>query len=157
MSTVLRVSQKCSRTHNILVISRNPKIIDKLLKCIYFFLSFSVCALVPTHCRCKGGTVAPDHSDTHGTSPLDERSVRRRDLYLITRNAQTIQTPMPPAGFESEIPTSERRHTHVLNRVAPAIRLQYFILHCIHELPGYYIMFKDRLRKNMFHVIKRFK
>jgi hypothetical protein len=50
--------------------------------------------------------------------PLDEWSARRTDFYLTTYNTHTRQTSMPPVGFEPRIPTSERPHTHALDRAA---------------------------------------
>jgi len=50
---------------------------------------------------------------THGRTPLDGWSVRRRDLYLTTHNKQTF---MPPAGLEPAIPGRERPQTHTLDR-----------------------------------------
>ena len=38
--------------------------------------------------------------------------------YLETHNTHKRKTSMPPAGFEPEIPTSERPQTHTLDRVA---------------------------------------
>jgi len=55
---------------------------------------------------------------TLGKTPLDEWSVRRWDLYLTTLNNQERQTSMPPAGFKSTIPASERLQTHVLGHAA---------------------------------------
>jgi hypothetical protein len=49
---------------------------------------------------------------TLGRTPLDEWSVRRRDLYLTTHNTHKTQTSMSPAGFEPTIPASERSQTH---------------------------------------------
>jgi len=46
---------------------------------------------------------SPSHLDT---PPLDERSVRLRDLFLTTHS--TRQTTMLTAGFEPAIPVSER-------------------------------------------------
>jgi hypothetical protein len=49
-----------------------------------------------------------DHTQRRATvdrTPLDEWSIRRRDLYLITHNRQTS---MPPVGFEPKIATDER-------------------------------------------------
>ena len=56
------------------------------------------------------------HSDTHalGRTPLEECSVRRRDLYLTTHNIHKGHTSMTSAGFETAIPASERPHAHVL-------------------------------------------
>jgi len=55
---------------------------------------------------------------TLGKTPLDERSARRRDLYLTTHNTHNRQTSMPSSGFESAIPASERPQTYALDRVA---------------------------------------
>ena len=43
-----------------------------------------------------------------GTTPLNEWSVRRRDLYLTTHNTHNRQTSMPPVGFEPTIAAGER-------------------------------------------------
>jgi hypothetical protein len=55
--------------------------------------------------------------------PLDEWSAWRRDLYLTTHNNHKREIPIPPAGFESPIPESERQQTHVLEGVATIIRI----------------------------------
>ena len=63
-----------------------------------------------------------------GSTPLDEWSALRRDIYLTAHNRQTS---MPPAGFEPTIPVSERPQTYPLDRAATGIgsgrntRLQY--------------------------------
>ena len=52
-----------------------------------------------------------DHTqrrDTVGRTPLDELSVRRRDLYLTTHNTHNRQTSIPPVGFEPTISAGER-------------------------------------------------
>jgi len=49
---------------------------------------------------------------TGGRNPLDERSARRRDLYLTTHNTHNRQIFMPPAGFK---PTISARFEDVLN------------------------------------------
>ena len=51
-------------------------------------------------------------------TPLDEWSVRRRDLYLTTNNNDNRQTSMPPVGFEPTISAGERPQTYALDRVA---------------------------------------
>ena len=51
---------------------------------------------------------------TLGSTPLDEGSARRTDLYLTTRYIHKRQTSMPSAGFEIVIPSSEWPHTHFL-------------------------------------------
>ena len=47
-----------------------------------------------------------DHTQrrsTVGRTPLDERSARRRDLYLTTHDTHNRQISMPPVGFEPTI------------------------------------------------------
>jgi len=52
---------------------------------------------------------------TLSTTPLDEWSARRRDLYLTTHNTQERQTSTPPTGFEPTISAGERPQTHTLD------------------------------------------
>ena len=52
---------------------------------------------------------------TVGRTPLDEWSVRRRDLYLTTQNNHNRQTSMPPGGI--------RTHS-LIRRVAADLRLR---------------------------------
>jgi hypothetical protein len=61
---------------------------------------------VPPHYR--GFTIILRHT-TLGRCPLDEWSVRRRDLYLTTHKRQTSMTL---AGFEPSIVPRERLQTH---------------------------------------------
>src|SRR5215475_7063299 len=52
-----------------------------------------------------------DHTQrrtTVGRTPLDERSARRRDLYLTTHDTHNRQTSMPPVGFEPTISAGVR-------------------------------------------------
>jgi hypothetical protein len=58
---------------------------------------------------------------TVGTTPLDEWSAQRRDLYLTTHSIQKRQTSMHPAGFETTIPANERQQTHALDRAVTGI------------------------------------
>jgi len=47
-----------------------------------------------------------DHTQrrsTVGRTPLDERSARRRDLYLTTHDTHNRQISMPLVGFEPTI------------------------------------------------------
>jgi hypothetical protein len=47
-----------------------------------------------------------DHTQRRSTfdrTPLDERSARRRDLYLTTHDTHNRQIFMPPVGFEPTI------------------------------------------------------
>ena len=55
---------------------------------------------------------------TVGRIPLDERSGRRRDLYLTTHNTHSILTSMPPVVFEPTISTGEWPQTYALDRAA---------------------------------------
>ena len=73
-----------------------------------------------------------DHT-TLGKNPLDERSARRRDLYLTAHSSHRIRTSMPSAGFEPTIPAIERPQTHT-QTVRPLG--SYDI-----ELPKYYTRF----------------
>jgi len=62
-----------------------------------------------------------DHTQrrtTVGSTPLDEWSARRRDLYLTTYNTHNRQTSMPPVGFEATISACERPQTYALDRAA---------------------------------------
>ena len=56
-----------------------------------------------------------------GRTPLDERSARRRDLYLTTHNNHNRQTSMPPVEFEPTISAGERPQTYGLDRAATGI------------------------------------
>jgi len=78
----------------------------------------------PTWARASTFTKFLDHIQrraTDGMIPLDERSARRRDLYLTTHNTHNRQTSMPPVGFEPTISTGERPQTHALDRAATGI------------------------------------
>jgi hypothetical protein len=58
---------------------------------------------------------------TLGRTPPDEWLAPRRDLYLTTHNNQKSQTSLPPVGFETRIPTSERPRNYALGRAATGI------------------------------------
>ena len=55
--------------------------------------------------HCRGFTITLRHT-TFVSTPLDDRSVRRRDHYLTTYNTYNRQTSMPPAGFKPTIPAT---------------------------------------------------
>ena len=62
-----------------------------------------------------------DHTQrltTVGTTPLNEWSARRRDLYLTAHNTHNRQTSMPPVGFEPTISARERPQIYALDRAA---------------------------------------
>jgi hypothetical protein len=76
----------------------------------FFTLIFSA----PTYCRCRElflhlNTLIK-HTTLSGT-PLDVWSPRRRNLYLTAYNKHKRRKSMPPAGFESAIPTTDRPQT----------------------------------------------
>jgi len=48
---------------------------------------------------------------------MDERSVRRRDLYPTTHNTKQ-QTSISPAGFEPTVSPADRPKTYALDRAA---------------------------------------
>jgi len=59
---------------------------------------------------------------------------RRRDLYLTTHNARNRQTSMPPAGFKTTIPASERPQKHALDRAATGtvLHIKWVLITCSH-------------------------
>ena len=62
-----------------------------------------------------------DHTrrrSTVGRTPLDERSARRRDLYLTTHDTHDRQISMPPVGIEPKISAGEWQQTYTLDRAA---------------------------------------
>jgi hypothetical protein len=84
------------------------------------FIYGSTATSGPEHCHFS-------HSFRHitlGTSPLDERSARRRIICMTTHNTNKRQISVSPAGFETAIPASERPQAHVLDRAATGIGLK---------------------------------
>jgi hypothetical protein len=86
---------------------------------------------VTTHCGCiftaryralvSSFSRSFDHTQrrtTVGRTPLDEWSIRRRDLYLTSHNTHNRQTSMPPVWFEPTISAGERPKTYALDRAA---------------------------------------
>ena len=55
---------------------------------------------------------------TISRTPLDEWSVRRRDLCLTTHDTHNRHPSMPPVGFEPTISAGERPQTDALNGAA---------------------------------------
>ena len=62
-----------------------------------------------------------------GSTPLDEWSARRTDLYLTTPNTQNRQTSMPPVGFEPTVSAGERPQTYALDRPATETGIYIYI------------------------------
>jgi hypothetical protein len=107
----------------------------KKKKCLmHLFRSLDLC--LPTYCRCRGyccpwwnsRTHARAHTHTHarGRTSLDERSARRRDLYVTLHDTHKRWTSMTLAGFESAILGSERSQTHALDRAVTGLRIVYY-------------------------------
>jgi hypothetical protein len=74
----------------------------------------------------RSHTCTHTHTHKHTTlnsTPLDEGSDCRKDLYLTTHDTHTKQTSMPQSGFEPAMRASERHKTHVLDRAAIGIGL----------------------------------
>jgi hypothetical protein len=55
---------------------------------------------------------------TLSSTPLDQGSARRTDLYLTTLITHIRQTSMPLVRFEPAISASERPQTHALDPAA---------------------------------------
>jgi hypothetical protein len=70
-------------------------------------------------------------------TPLDEWSIRRRDLYVTTHNTHKRQISMAPAGFELAIPVSELPQTHTLDSAATGIGKASFVFQMCLVLRGY--------------------
>ena len=78
-------------------------------------------ATVPQWARASSLSRFLDHTqrrNTIGRTPLDERSARRRDLYLTTHNTHNRQASVLPVGFEPTISAGEQPQTYALGRAA---------------------------------------
>jgi hypothetical protein len=81
---------------------------DVILTLAFFFFLW-LCD--PTRVRASSYLRFLDHTQrrtTFGRTPLDERSARRRDLYLTTHDTHNRQISMPPVGFKHTISAGER-------------------------------------------------
>ena len=90
-----------------------------LALCILFFFFFVLRrgparATDSSFLRFEGNT---QRRTAAGRTPLDERSARRRDLYLTITTLET-KSNMPLAGFEPTILADERPQTYALDRAA---------------------------------------
>jgi len=68
----------------------------------------------PQWARASSFTRFLDHTQRRtavGRTPLDQRSARRRDLYLTTHNTHNSQKSMPRVVFEPTISAGERPQT----------------------------------------------
>ena len=80
-----------------------------------FFSQYGLFYLLTAAVLMHLSTLNNARTHTLGTIPLDEWSVRRRDLYLTTYKTHNRQTSMLPVGFEATIPANERLKTKALN------------------------------------------
>ena len=94
--------------------------LELVMKKLYFFYHGETAPGGPGSPHYRSFTIILRHT-TLGRTPLDEWSARRRDLCLTTHNIHKRQISMPPTGFESTIPASERSQTHVLDRADTGI------------------------------------
>jgi hypothetical protein len=65
----------------------------------------------PARAMASSSTRFLDHTQrraTVGKTPLDEWSVRRRNLYMTIHNTHNRQISMPTVGFEPTIAAGER-------------------------------------------------
>jgi hypothetical protein len=93
-----------------------------MLLCLFVFLALQPIVGVFSQALASSFSRFLDHTQrraTVGRTPLDEWSIRRKDLYLTTHNTHNRQTSMPPVGFESTISAGERPKTYALDRAAP--------------------------------------
>jgi hypothetical protein len=81
---------------------------------------------------------------------LDERSARRRDLYLTTHNTQKWQTSAPPAGFEPTILVREWPETHALHSAATDIDIKQ-VIHVSYVI-HIFMQWED---SSLFHCLKQ--
>jgi hypothetical protein len=94
--------------------------VGKINILFYFFMGQP--HLIGPGFLCVEGSVS--HSDaTFSSTPLNKRSVRRRDLYPITHTCNTHkrQTFMTSAEFEPTIPANELPLTQALERATTSI------------------------------------
>ena len=83
------------------------------LRTTFFFFCATTGSSGPRSPHYRVFTITFRHT-TLGRTPLDEWSARRRDLSLTTHYNHKRQTSLPPAGFETAIPASERPHTRMV-------------------------------------------
>jgi len=107
---------------------------------------FLVRPLLPTHCICRGilfHSFELDERHIPVGTPVDEGSVRRRDLYLTTNNIHKGHTSMYPAGFEPTIPADERL---LGSTTFDNSTLKIQPMHCFRALE--YVLFLARRHRN---------
>jgi hypothetical protein len=100
-----------------LLITESGRILRKTVLFVYGMTGPSE----PGTPHCRGFTITLRRI-TFGRTPLDEWSVRHRDLYLTKHNTHKRQTSIAPGGFEPAIPANEWPKTHVLDCAVSGIR-----------------------------------
>jgi hypothetical protein len=93
---------------------------------------------------------------TAGRTALDERSARRRNLYLTTHNTHKRQTFLPRAGFEPTISAAERPQNNVLRLRGPWDRhssISFVIQRIVHIAVKKFFEFRRNTRSDA--VVKR--
>ena len=91
-------------------------------------VSHFFCRKIPQWAMASLFTRFLDHTQqrtTFGRTPLDEWSVRCRDLYLTTHNTHNRQISMPPAGFEPTVSAGEQPQAYTFDREATGIGPKY--------------------------------
>jgi hypothetical protein len=90
---------------------------------------FVIMSLQPQLAKASSLSRIHDHTQLYiyiyiyilGSTPLDEWSERRRDLYLTAHNSHKSQKATTSARFETTIPEIERPQTHTLDGAATGI------------------------------------
>jgi hypothetical protein len=73
----------------------------------------------PPHYR---GFIITLRYSTLDSTPLDEGSARRRELYLTIHNTHNRQTSILQQGFQPALPANEQSQTHNLDHAATVQR-----------------------------------
>ena len=94
----------------------DPRIYYSIFIFFFYFGAASQWGLRPPHSR---GSL--DHTQRRtkvGSTPLDEWSARRTDLYPTIHNTHNRQTSTPPARFVPTVSAGEWPQTYALDRAA---------------------------------------
>ena len=113
--SVISENKSLTKQHHII----RPK---QLYIYIYIFIYF-LCASTQFRVVASSDRTSQSHSDTPHSVGLLWTSDRpeAETSTCTTHNTRKRQTTVPPAGFESTIPASERPQTHALDRPASGI------------------------------------
>jgi hypothetical protein len=120
--------------------------VDKFKTYLRQFVCLFVCLFVccwpdsPQWVRASSFTRFLDHTQrrtTVGSTPLDEWSARRRDLYLTIHNTHNRQTSMSPE--ELTIAAGERPQTYSVDRAATGTGLLKTLVHVNGEFKFWHV------------------